>query len=96
MGAEKCPLELAARRSGGRSQIAGRGKGVGSEGMEEMHGNSTVGQPSPAHMPAKLKIAMRVAGTSLKGSLLAISRVLQHLKSFHKGNASQSTYEGEM
>lgn len=76
--------------------MQGGGKGVGSEGMEEMHGNSTVGQHSPAHMPAKLKIEVRVAGTSSKGSLRAMSRVLQNLTSFHNGNASQSTYEGEM
>lgn len=36
--------------------------------MEEKCVNSTMGQHSPVHMTEKLKITVRVAGTSLKGS----------------------------
>lgn len=39
-------------------------KRVGGEEMEEAHVNSTAGQRSPAHVSEKLKITMRVAGTS--------------------------------
>lgn len=43
-------------------------KRVGGKGMEEKCVNSTMGQHSPAHTTEKLKITVRVAGTSLKGS----------------------------
>lgn len=39
-------------------------KRVGGEEMEEAHVNSTAGQRSPAHVSEKLKITIRVAGTS--------------------------------
>lgn len=66
-------MEVGGKVAGEESRLKWVENRVGGEGMEEIHVHSTMGQHSPAHMPEKLKITIRGAGTSLKGSLPAVS-----------------------
>lgn len=66
-------MEVRGEVAGEETRLEWVGKGVGGEEVEEVHVNSTMGQYAPAPMPEKFKITARVAGSSLKGSFLAIS-----------------------
>lgn len=66
-------MEVRGEVAGEETRLEWVEKGVGGEEMEESHVNSTMGQCAPARMPEKPKITARVAGSSLKGSFLAIS-----------------------